>query len=225
MVRTLSHSQARAFYDRFGAKQDLQGWYEDAAVDDLVAHLSLGDARHVAEFGCGTGRLAARLLASQLPPWARYTAADQSATMVGLARDRTRGDSTRCQVTQGDGTPRWPVDDGAADRLLSTYVTDLLSDEDITALLTDAWRALAPGGLLGLVSLTRGEGVLSRVVTGLWETAHRLNPVWVGGCRPLALRGYLPDRWTVTHHRVLTVLGLGSEVLVARKVDAGSAAA
>jgi ubiquinone/menaquinone biosynthesis C-methylase UbiE len=217
MVRTLTHAQARAFYDRFGAKQDLQGWYEDPAVDDLVAHLHLDRARHVAEFGCGTGRLAAKLLTTSLAPQARYTATDQSTTMVSLARERTAPWSARCALTQGDGAPRWPVGDGAADRVLSTYVLDLLSEDDVTAVVADAHRALGPGGLLGLVSLTRGEGLLSKALTGLWETVHRANPAWVGGCRPLQLRGFLGAGWTVTHHRVLTVWGLGSEVLVAAK--------
>jgi len=35
-MRTLSHQQAKAFYDRFGAKQDSQAFYEDRAVQELV---------------------------------------------------------------------------------------------------------------------------------------------------------------------------------------------
>ena len=35
---TLSHSQAKRFYDRFGSKQDKQSFYEDKALDELIAH-------------------------------------------------------------------------------------------------------------------------------------------------------------------------------------------
>ena len=55
---TLSHEEAQRFYDRFGAKQDWQRFYEDRAISELVAHGALADAQSVVEFGCGTGRIA-----------------------------------------------------------------------------------------------------------------------------------------------------------------------
>ncbi len=57
-------------YDRFGRRQDPQGWYEDAALERLIALGRLAEARAVCEFGCGTGRLAAGLwLALQHEHW------------------------------------------------------------------------------------------------------------------------------------------------------------
>src|SRR5215470_1867027 len=35
---TLTTSEARAFYDSFGAKQDMQAFYEDRALGPLIAH-------------------------------------------------------------------------------------------------------------------------------------------------------------------------------------------
>jgi ubiquinone/menaquinone biosynthesis C-methylase UbiE len=58
----LKPSEAKAFYDRFGKKQDDQSFYEDLATDDLIAHARLGEAEKVLEFGCGTGRFAYRIL-------------------------------------------------------------------------------------------------------------------------------------------------------------------
>ena len=34
----LSSDEARAFYDRFGARQDSQAFYEDPATRDLIVH-------------------------------------------------------------------------------------------------------------------------------------------------------------------------------------------
>ena len=47
--QTLSPSAAQAFYDRvaFGKKQDYQGFYEDSALDDLIAHAGFQDARTI----------------------------------------------------------------------------------------------------------------------------------------------------------------------------------
>jgi len=39
--KTLSKEQARAYDDRFGAKQDSQGYYEDPATEDMVSHGAL----------------------------------------------------------------------------------------------------------------------------------------------------------------------------------------
>jgi hypothetical protein len=55
-MRMLSHEEARAFYDWFGARQDSQRFYEDPALCDLLGHADFGEARSVFEFGCGTGR-------------------------------------------------------------------------------------------------------------------------------------------------------------------------
>src|SRR5262245_12531739 len=149
--RTLTRAEARAFYDRFGARQDSQGFYEDAALDVLVQHGDFENAAAVFELGCGTGRFAARLLAAHLPPTARYRGVDLSPTMVTLARERLRPWTGRADVEPSDGSP--PRGDALWDRFVSTYVLDLLSPQDIAGTLAGASRLLRPGGLLCVVSL------------------------------------------------------------------------
>jgi ubiquinone/menaquinone biosynthesis C-methylase UbiE len=187
-------------------------------VAALCAHLDLGAAKRVVEFGCGTGRLAAELLEGQLPPDARYLGLDVSATMVELTRGRVARFGDRVEIRQTDGAPRVDAPDASFDRFLSAYVLDLLSEADVAAVLAEAHRVLAPGGRLGLVGLTRGTSRLSRGITRLWETVHRWNPAWVGGCRPLSLRGFVDDdAWRTIHHEVVEPWGIASEVLVAER--------
>lgn len=213
--RVLSHREARAFYDRFGSKQDLQRIYEDPAVAALEAHGDLEHARAVVEFGCGTGRLARRLLERRLPPEATYLGLDVSQTMVRLAREKLAPWAGRARVEHTDGSPVIPVGDGGCDRLLSVYVLDLLSPDDTRALLGEARRALAPGGRLCLASLTFGEGVLSRAVCRVWSSVHALRPALVGGCRPIRLLSQLASGWRVSHREVICTLGVCTEVVVA----------
>src|SRR5271157_5204312 len=72
-VRTqFTPDDARRFYDRFGSRQDTQGFYENPAFDDLVKHADFEHARSVLEFGCGTGSFARRLLETVVPADARY---------------------------------------------------------------------------------------------------------------------------------------------------------
>lgn len=217
MTRLLSHAQAARFYDLVGAGQDTQAFYEAAALRDLIAHLELATCHSVVEFGFGTGRLAVELLSAQLPPEATYFGLDVSATMVQLAKSRLQPFSPRAEVRQSDGATRIDAADDAFDRFISTYVLDLLSDDDISAVLAEARRVLKPGGLLGLVSLTNGPSAFSRLVSTTWRGLHRISPWFVGGCRPIALESYLsPMGWRIEHRNVIIRFAMSSEVVVAR---------
>lgn len=207
---------AQRFYDRFGARQDAQGFYELPALRDLQAHLELGAARAVVEFGCGTGRFGAELLATALPPEATYFGLDVSRTMVELTAGRLDPFGARAQVRQSDGSPHIDSADGSFDRFISNYVLDLLPEEDIRAVLDEAHRVLVPGGLLGVVSLTNGPGPVSRLVSTLWSGVHALSPRLVGGCRPIELLRFIsPRQWTLTHRAIVTPYGVPSGIVVA----------
>jgi ubiquinone/menaquinone biosynthesis C-methylase UbiE len=214
----LTHAQARACYDRIGAWQDTQRFYEGPAVRELVRHGGFEDAASVLEFGCGTGRLAERLLVHFLGPQARYVGVDLSPTMVDLARRRLEGFGDRARVLLTDGASELPFEAGSFDRVLSTYVLDLLSPSDIRAVLAEAHRVLAEGGRVALVSLTHGATRPARAVERLWSRVQAWRPALVGGCRALDLRSLLSEgRWSVLQDAVITSFGISSEALVAER--------
>lgn len=215
----LAYEQAKRFYDWMGAKQDSQCFYEQPALADLVAHLELTGAEKVIEFGCGTGRLAEELLNRYLPLNACYVGLDVSSTMIELAQSRTVRFGDRAAIQQTSGTTRIDLPDAAFDRFISTYVLDLLSEKDIDSILSEAYRVLTKGGLVGLVSLTRGSRGLSRFVTWIWERLHQFSPMLVGGCRPVEVRRWLKDlKWKVRHRNVVTPFAIASEIVVAEKI-------
>jgi ubiquinone/menaquinone biosynthesis C-methylase UbiE len=214
--QTLSHAEAKTFYDRMGSKQDWQGFYEEPAKRDLVAHAAFGQAQTVFEFGCGTGRFAEQLLESHLPATAQYRGTDVSDTMVALARERLARFGPRAEVALTQGGVQLELASGSQDRFISCYVLDLLSETDISRLLDEARRVLRPGGLLCLISLTQGTDPVSRLVINVWERLYAFRPMLVGGCRPLSLLDHLsePD-WQLRYHGRITRLGVPSEVVVA----------
>lgn len=216
--RTLSHEEARHFYDRFGARQDSQAFYERPALEGMLAHLALGEAGAVLEFGCGTGKLAAEMLAQNLGPECRYLGLDVSRTMVELARARIAPFGARAEIRQTDGAPRIEAADGSFDRFVSTYVLDLLPEDEMRAVLEEAHRVLAPGGRLGIASLTHGRSGVARVVTWAWQRIHRLRPALVGGCRPIEVADLLSEGdWKLRHRSVVSPYGIASEVVVAER--------
>lgn len=218
MGGTLTHAEAKTFYDRFGARQDSQGFYEDRATGELIAHGGFEAARSVFEFGCGTGRFAARLLVDHLPPEASYRAVDLSTTMIDLARTRLAPWRDRAEVSASSGSVRLDAADATYDRFLANFVFDLLSEADIRDLLAEAHRVLLPGGLLCLTGLTHGRRLPSRLVTWVWEAVFARDPKRLGGCRPIELRRYLPaENWELRHHTVISSFGISSEVVVAAR--------
>jgi ubiquinone/menaquinone biosynthesis C-methylase UbiE len=211
----LTHSEARAFYDRFGTRQDAQGFYENPALDDLITHARFRNARNVFEFGCGTGKLAERLLAEHLPSSATYLGCDISPVMIHLAAQRLKAYAERAKLVRSHGAVNFPVPDHSVDRVVSSYVLDLLSEEDIRLVFAEAHRVLSPEGRLCLVSITRGVTILSRIVSTLWTAAFRMRASLVGGCRPVRLESYIDQRrWRLEHRRTLTPFGVPSEVVV-----------
>ena len=216
---TLSHDEARAFYDRLGARQDWQRFYEDPAIRALIGNAAFAEAASVVEFGCGTGRFAAGLLAHHLPEDATYVGFDVSATMVGLAAQALAPWRERAEARLSEGTMQLPLAAGAADRVVSNYVLDLLCEADGHALIEESRRVLGSDGRLCMASLTAGATPFARAVTALWKRVHRANPRLVGGCRPVALRAALvPGHWRIAYRGVVTRFGISSEVLIATPV-------
>lgn len=214
----LSKEQARSFYNRFGAKQDWQRFYEGPAVRDLLTHGAFEKAHAVFEFGCGTGGFAEHLLERYLPESSTYLCFDLSTTMVTLTRARLTKYATRAQVHLTDGSPTLPLSDSRFDRFISNYVLDLLPPEDIEVLVHEAHRVLEPEGRLCLISLTYGNSWVSQGVIWLWRRIFRIRPSLVGGCRPVDLLNFISEKmWQVLHHNLVTAFGIPSEVIVARR--------
>jgi ubiquinone/menaquinone biosynthesis C-methylase UbiE len=220
-MRTLSHQEARRVYDRIGARQDTQAFYEDVATRELIRHGEFGSADAVFEFGCGTGRFARMLLDDHLGPTATYRGVDLSPTMAGLAERRLSEFAGRARVVLTDGGPPAAEPAESFDRFVSNFVFDLLSEADIAAVLSEAHRMLRPGGLLCLASLSPGHGLVSRAVIRVWSFLHRLDPRLVAGCRPVELLPFLEaGHWKVRYHRPLAPYGLPSEAVVAERLPA-----
>jgi ubiquinone/menaquinone biosynthesis C-methylase UbiE len=209
---------AKRFYDRFGTLQDAQ-FYERAALRRLVADSDFEHASAVFELGCGTGRLASRLLEQRLGEGARYVGVDVSSTMIAIASRRLARWRDRATLSRVDGTASLPYADASFDRFVATYVFDIFPDSTITDVVCDAHRLLMTDGKLCVITSTEGVGPISRLVSAAWKRLYEINPGVVGGCRPLQRRSWLDNRdWSVEHSEVVTSWGISSEIVVARRV-------
>lgn len=215
MQREFGPRDAKRFYDRFGAKQDLQ-IYEKAALRQFVNQADFEHASAVFELGCGTGRLAASLFEKHLAEGVRYVGIDISTTMIEIATRRLARWGGRATVRQADGTMNLPTVDAAFDRFVATYVFDLLPAAVINAVLAEAHRLLIREGKLCVVTSTEGIDTISRLLCSAWKHMYAFNPRLVGGCRPLCVSELLDmSAWRIEHKQVISSWGICSEVVIA----------
>jgi len=138
--------------------------------------------------------------------------------MVGIAKQRLADYRQRTKIAQSDGVVHFPIADNSVDRVISTYVMDLLSEDDIKLFFADAYRVLVPGGKLCLVGLSAGVTLPSHIVSFLWNTVFHMRPSLVGGCRPIRLEIYVDrEHWRMEYLNVVTQYAVSSEVLVLEK--------
>ncbi|EUA10880.1 methyltransferase domain protein [Mycobacterium kansasii 732] len=210
----LTVGEARSLADRIGRVQDWQAFYEDTTINRLVANAALAGDQTIFEFGCGTGRLAARLLAS-LPPTVNYLGVDVSPVMVSLATRRVAARAKQARIVLVDGSLPLPADDGCADRVLSTFVFDLLDEAYARTVLDDLRRILAPNGRLCIASLGHGDRLAERAISRTWMRLWRFAPKVLGGCRLVSVTALLEHGWNVEHHSRVHRLGLVMDVVIA----------
>src|SRR5260370_597522 len=119
--------------------------------------------------------------------------------MVNLATERLAPFGPRAEISKTDGSMTLDAHSESADRFFSNYVFDLLSREDIAALVAEAHRILHPEGLLCAVSLTHGRSTVTKMFSAGWLSLWKFEPSLLGGCRPIELLEFIP----LSHCRIL----------------------
>ncbi len=138
--------------------------------------------------------------------------------MVAITRKQLKRWQDRINIVLSTGSVQLDFENGRFDRFISTYVVDLLSDEEAINLIEEAHRVLRQDGLLCLVSITPGVTLFSRMVMGTWRFINKLNPILTGGCRPVRLPEFISEKkWNIEHHQVITRYGVVIEVVIASR--------
>ena len=216
MAKYLSERVARRFYDRVAGLEDTQAFYEDPALDKLIAIAGFETSSSVFEFGCGTGRLAQRLLSGPLGPSSRYVACDISPRMANLARTRLAHFGARVRVVVATGDPPADMGQERYDRIVTSYVLDLLPPAKITDFLASASESLAEDGLLCIASIAPGSGWPSRPIMRTWATLGAIAPILTGGCRPIEPDKLVGDAgWRIKESYLISAWGVTSRVVTA----------
>jgi arsenite methyltransferase len=130
---------------------------------EVAAALDLAAARSLIELGCGPGFYASAFAARY--PHLRVTGVDRAPRQIALARQRARGRANAC-FTVGDAR-MLAEPAGAFDRVLASRLLMVVPERE--AVLAEARRVLAPGGILLLAEPTRQR---TSVLALLHQAAH-----------------------------------------------------
>ena len=157
-----------------------------AAANTRAVERVLGGApTRVLEVGAGPGYALAELVRGA----AQVVGLDLSAAMLRRAGARLAAGNARAALVRGDAL-RLPFWSNAFDAVMCTFLLDLLREEDLTPVLSELARVLAPGGRAVLGVLELPNPLLARA----WMTIYQIAPDALGGCRPVDLTGPLSDQ-------------------------------
>lgn len=161
--------RVREQYDAGAARYD-QRWagYVRRTNALLLEAAAVRLGERVLDLGCGTGALAARLVAAH--PDQAVTGVDLSRAMLDEARRKLAG-ASHVRFVQAD-LRDLPLPDARFDVVLSASALHYVADP--ARALGEAHRVLVPGGRLVLLDWRRdalGMGLLDRAL-GLFDPAH-----------------------------------------------------
>ena len=169
------------------------------------------NGEHVLELGVGTGLTFAQIVRRN--PAGRNEGLDITEAMVARARQRlARMEHTNYHLSIGDARQP-PYAEESFDCIVSTFMLDLFSREEMEAMLKRWTSLLRSDGRLVLVY----QAVTDCWHEQLWDTVYRLVPYILGGCRGIAPIPLIEDAGLeIASRDLVTRLGVPQEIVVAR---------
>ena len=186
-----SKAQARASYDRMSRSYDLfAGAFEKRLRDLALARLGIAMGEAVLEIGFGTGHSLVQI-AEAVGAEGRVCGVDLSAGMLEVSQRRLAqaGMSDRVELHCGDAAELTYADE-TFDAVFMSFTLELFDTPEIPMVLGEVRRVLKPDGRLGVVSLSREDGV--SLIVRLYEWLHQCLPQYID-CRPIYVEEAIAD--------------------------------
>ena len=213
-----SKAQARASYDRMSRSYDVfAGAFEKKLRNLALARLGVVRGEAVLEIGFGTGHCLAHI-AEAVGAAGRVCGVDISSGMLEVSRRRLEraGVSARVALHCGDAA-ELPYADAAFDAVFMSFALELFDTPDIPIVLGEIKRVLKPNGRLGVVSLSREDGISPMV--RVYEWLHQRMPQYID-CRPIYVAQALQEAgFRIAHNENERLWGLPAKIAVGVKPE------
>jgi demethylmenaquinone methyltransferase/2-methoxy-6-polyprenyl-1,4-benzoquinol methylase len=196
-------------YSRLAFLYDL--WTSITETKSLRAALlsaAIRDGESVLEVAVGTGIILREVLLRN--PSGRNVGIDHTAAMLRRARRKAERTGVPFTLEVGDAR-NMRFDDRSFDVVLSANMLGLLRKSDIERVLGEMQRVLRPGGRIVLVTMTRPDQPLSRLI-------YHVGAKWLGGWSDVQLEPFVRSTgFQEVKREVVIQFGIPSELLIARR--------
>ena len=208
-----TQEEAKKLYDRISRFYDLFAFPEGKYRDRVLELLSIKTGETVLEIGFGTGDALVKM-AELVGEEGKVYGVDISSGMMEVSKRRLRkaGLLDRVELYCGDAS-KLPYEDNKFDAVFMSFTLELFDTPEIPKVLGEVKRVLKSGGRFGVVSMSKGEGL----VVGLYEWLHERFPRYLD-CRPIYLSEVVKVAgFVVVHEEKGRIFGLPVETVIALK--------
>ncbi len=213
---TRSKQDAQAMYNKLSRWYDgLSGGWEAIAREAGLRMLNAKAGETVLELGVGTGH-GLLALARAVGQAGCVYGIDLSPQMLALTQARVdrAGLAKQVHLLCGDATQLF-FKSGSFNAIFMSFTLELFDTPEIPQTLLACQQALAQGGRICVVSLSKQGG--SAWMLNLYEWAHRTFPKFVD-CRPIFVQRALEKaNWLVSDATQISLWGLPVEIVLAHK--------
>ncbi|HKI46931.1 MAG TPA: class I SAM-dependent methyltransferase [Balneolales bacterium] len=209
-VRTYDPSLIEKLYSRVAWMYDIWSRLtEEKALQTILQWADIRDGQDMLEAGVGTGRLFLRIIDQNKN--GRNVGIDLSEVMLGKTRNKC-GKHKNVQLLKADIT-NLTDSLGTFDRIISSYVFDLLPVDQYVSILSKFQSMLRPNGKLILAYMEAGKSSSHR----FWGWVAETFPGLMTHCRPIYLETFLREAgFTIEQKCSFTQLTFPSCVIEAR---------
>ncbi len=191
------------------------GNFEKRLRNLALERLDVASGEAVLEIGFGTGHSLERI-ATAVGEKGRVSGVDLSRGMLTVSRKRLdrAGLSERVELHCGDAA-QLPYADEDFDAAFMSFTLELFDTPEIPIVLGEIKRVLKTGGRLGVVSLSREDGL--SLMLRVYEWLHQRLPQYID-CRPIYVAQALQDAgFRIAHSEKERLWGLPAKIAVGMK--------
>jgi len=209
----VSQTEIAGIYNSLSNVYDIWGNLTESHARNRALKLAeIKNGQHILEVAVGTG-LAFYEIVKRNPDGTNI-GVDISKGMLMRAKERlSKLSDVNYELKIGNAF-RLEEEDEQFDVLINNYMFDLISFDQMDAVIKEFKRVLKKKGKLVVVNMTKGEKLRSEI----YDILYRLSPKMMGGCRGIRLSKKLQDHgFDVKLREYYQQFLFPSEVILAKK--------
>jgi ubiquinone/menaquinone biosynthesis C-methylase UbiE len=210
---SVSQTEIAGIYDSLSKIYDIWGNLTESRARNRALELAeIKNGQHILEVAVGTGLAFYEIVKRNSE--GTNIGIDLSEGMLKRAKERLRKLSGVNYELKIGNAFRLEEEDAHFDVLINNYMFDLISFDQMDAVLKEFKRVLKKKGKLVIVNMTAGENFGSEI----YDFLYRLSPKMMGGCRGIRLTKKLQDHgFDVKLREYYQQFLFPSEVILAKK--------